>query len=178
MATSDHIEQLASDLEESSARYMRLRLAFAEVVRRGHADVILTADDVSDGIVASAATLERKCRRWGFTAFDRSAVVEAFCWRSRHSLTFSETKFLAYLLSETDVRAEAVERAESPDFVVADTVGVEVKSNENYSMSLRQLHSVPEYHQWYVYLSAENECRLLDSVDWIGLNEYERPFGE
>jgi hypothetical protein len=97
---------------------------------------------------------------------------------SHCKLTESEMKALAFMVDKGHFPVDSIERRQTPDFVAEDKYGIEVKSNENYSLSRKQLHSAESLSPFHIYLSTRTRVELLDVVDWIGLNEYQTIGGD
>jgi len=124
------------------------------------------------GVVDNIKEMQDEFGEWNILTYGHEAVGWALYMCSEHSLTMSEAKCLAYIADKGHFRIEDVERRETPDFVVQDNVGIEVKSNENYSISRKQLLSADEYRPFHIYYSSKKSVRLMDVIDWIGLNQY------
>jgi hypothetical protein len=56
--------------------------------------------------------------------------------------------------------------------VYGSGVGIEVKSDENYKISRKQLKAMAELQKGYVYHVTRTRVQVLDTFDWIGMNEY------
>jgi hypothetical protein len=129
---------------------------------------------IEDYIVSVQATIEE----WHMDKFDNRALGYAVFMASRHKLTESEMKALAFIVDTEHFPVDSIERRQTPDFVAEDKYGIEVKSNENYSLSRKQLHSAESLSPFHIYLSTRTRVELLDVVDWIGLNEYQTVGGD
>jgi len=128
-----------------------------------------TGGSISDGADEFAELLQE----WHFDKFSSYAIGHAVYMAVKHSLTASEMKCIGYVVDRGHFEPEDIERRQSPDFVVDGNVGVEVKSNENYSLSRRQLQAMDEYSPFHIYLCTRTRVELLDVVNWIGMNEYQ-----
>lgn len=116
--------------------------------------------------------LEQLVQEWNMRQYSAESVGAAFSAGSEWRLTPSETKWLAHALDDGLYGYEDIDRAESPDFIVLDEIGIEVKSNRNYHISRKQLKAIRDLEVGHVYLSNEKGVELLDTFDWIGMNEY------
>jgi len=124
------------------------------------------------GIEENILSVQDTVEEWHMDKFDNRAIGYAVFMASEHSLTESEMKALAYVVDKGHFPVDSIERQETPDFVAEGKYGIEVKSNQNYSMSRKQLHSAESLSPFHVYLSTRTRVELLDVVNWVGLNEY------
>jgi hypothetical protein len=116
--------------------------------------------------------IEEFIGEWNMRQYSAESVGVAFSAGSEWRLTPSETKWVAHAVDRGMYTYDEIERAESPDFIVLDDIGIEVKSERNYSISRKQLKAIRDLEIGHVYLSTERNIELLDTFDWIGMNEY------
>jgi len=109
---------------------------------------------------------------WGLKHYSAESVGVGFAAGSDWSLTPSETKWLIHAIDGDEFDFDKIERSESPDFVYGSGVGIEVKSDENYKISRKQLKAMAELQKGYVYHVTRTRVQVLDTFDWIGMNEY------
>lgn len=110
---------------------------------------------------------------WHLHGYSAESVGVGFAAGSDWSLTKSETKWLIHAIDGDKYNFDGIRRTESPDFKYEGDIGIEVKSNKNYSISRKQLHAIAEMTFAYVYLVTRTRVEVLDTFDWIGMNEYE-----
>ena len=128
----------------------------------------------SDGrsIKGALQDLDGFVEGWNLHSYSAESVGVGVAKGSEWNLTNSETKWLIDAIDGDDFDTEEIQRKESPDFVCGDTVGVEVKSNKNYKISRKQLQAIADLDKAYVYYVTRTRVKVLDTFDWIGLNEY------
>jgi len=115
-------------------------------------------------------------REYGLDAYSVESVVWGMVKGEQFSVNESETKALCWLQDSDDLGFETLKRRESPDFVLDGRVGVEVKSSEDYKISRKQLKAASRLARTHIVLSNSRYCKVLDTIDWLGLNEYRRLF--
>jgi hypothetical protein len=135
--------------------------------------LVLNSGRPNTSIEKCAKGLEMKLSAHNMRDFSTESIIRALEVRSGAGLSESEFKAVAGIHDKWLSDDDTLKRTESPDFVVNGRKGFEIKSNRNYSISRRQLQAVQDYGQFYVVLSDRQNFELLDSIDWIGLNELE-----
>lgn len=143
------------------------------LLRESRPKLILNAGRPNTSIEKAAKGLHMKLNAHNMRHFSTEAIIRALEMRSGAGLSNSEFKAVAGIHDKWLSDSDTIKRNESPDFVVNGKKGFEIKSNRNYIISRRQLQAVQEYSQFYVVLSNRQKFELLDSIDWIGLNELE-----
>lgn len=135
--------------------------------------LVLNSGRPNTSLLKCAKGIEMKLNAQNMRHFSTESIIRALEMQSGAGLSNSEFKAVAGIHDKWLSDSDTLKRTESPDFVVNGRKGFEIKSNRNYSISRRQLQSVQEYDQFYVVLSDRRNFELLDSIDWIGLNELE-----
>lgn len=110
---------------------------------------------------------------WHLDLFGVDSAVWGITKGIEFNVNESETKALCWCHDEEYVDHTTLERKQSPDFVVSNAVGIEVKSDNDYSLRRAQLHAASRLQVMYVVVSNQRKCEILDTIDWIGLNEYD-----
>ena len=116
--------------------------------------------------------LDKFVAGWGLRQYSAESVGVGFAAGSDWGLTESETKWVIHTIDDGEFEFDLIERAESPDFVYNNEIGIEVKADENYKISRKQLKAMAELERGYVYHVTRTRVRILDTFDWIGMNEY------
>jgi len=109
---------------------------------------------------------------WNLHKYSSDSVGVGYAAGSDWNLTKSETKWVIDAIDNSTFDYDDIQRVESPDFLYDSDVGIEVKSNENYSISRKQLQAIAELDTAYIYLVTRTRVERLDTFDWIGMNEY------
>jgi hypothetical protein len=166
----DFASYLKSKVEESQFIGDVCRRIVLEAIDLGFSfsslDGMMNANDVGKSIEA----IQNFVTSWRLNNLKDSAVAQAIADGEKHSLTKSEIKGLAYIYQETNAQ---VERKSSPDFVVDDKLGFEVKASEDYSLRRSQIHAAQEYERFHVVVAKRDCVRIHDTIDYIGVNVYQ-----
>jgi hypothetical protein len=149
-----------------------MALGVKNAVDRGAVSFAMRGVEPTKDIVDNVGNIAGELVDWNVHRYSPESIGYAIYMLSESDLTISEAKCAAYLVERDFFDSGDIERRETPDFVVDDDIGIEVKSNENYKISRKQLQSVSEYRPFHIFLSTKLDVRLLDVIDWIGLNEY------
>lgn len=121
--------------------------------------------------------IEENLIEWNLNLYNFNDVSWALVEGGDMGLTMSEVKCLTHLVGNVGYEQYSIKRKESPDFVIDGRLGVEVKNDDNYKLSRKQLQAASELSAFHIYKSTRIGCELHDVIDWIGMNEYENITG-
>lgn len=158
------------DNDELAAGFVKRAMETA--VQQGYGLGSLKFQGGVSGVEQALKSLDKFVAGWSLNQYSAESVGVGFAAGSDWGLTQSETKWLIHAIDSPDFEYESIKRRESPDFVYDGDVGIEVKADENYKISRKQLKAMAELDRGYVYHVTRTRVRVLDTFDWIGMNEY------
>lgn len=133
----------------------------------------LRYDDATNSIKGTMRRLGELIEGWNLRKYSADSVGVGYAAGSDWSLTPSEAKWVIHAVDNNNYDFRGIERKESPDFLYDGSVGIEVKSRRNYSISRKQLRAIAELDRAHIYLVTRTRVEVVDTFDWIGLNEYQ-----
>ena len=144
------------------------------LVDNGLAFLGLDSFNGSEALPDTAHRINQFISEWRLNDYSIDSAVWGISKGIEFNVNESETKALCWCADEKYIDHTTLERRTSPDYVVSNSIGIEVKSDDDYSLRRAQLHAASRLQVMYVVVSNQRKCEILDTIDWIGLNEYDQ----
>jgi hypothetical protein len=175
MKRSDEIANELSDKIEDSGKITGDNEEILKgLVYKGLGTLGLQSFDDTESLPDSAHRIDKFITEWRLNEYDVDSVIWGIAKGIEFNVNKSETKALCWCADEKYVDHGDLKRKSSPDYVVSNSIGIEVKRSDSYSLRRKQIHAAARLQVMYVVVSNERKCEILDTIDWIGLNEYDR----